>query len=662
MEIVTREQYKKLCQEVNKHNKLYYLDANPEISDYEFDLLLKQVEAIEKKHPEWVDTSSPTQQVGESRLGGFQEAKHIVPMLSLSNTYSKEELQDFIERTYKLAGHTHIEFFCELKLDGVAISCIYEKGELKKAITRGNGVIGDDITANFIDIQGVITTLSSPFPDLIEARGEVYMTKKVFHSLNHERVLQDLEPMKNPRNAAAGSIKLLDRGATKKRKLEVMFYGVGQDSSGSRTQIQVHQTLKKFGLPTMNETCVAKTIDGIWKYINTIEKKRDELPYEIDGIVIKVNDLQLQKEMGVTKKSPRWAIAYKFAAQRAKTVIKNITVQVGRTGVITPVAELEPVLLAGSLISRATLHNADEIERKDIRLGDWVIIEKGGDVIPKVVETIIEKRQKEAQAWHMPTHCPSCHAPLQRVKEEVALRCPNFETCPEQQLAHLLFFASKEAMDIEHLGKKVIQHLFELNLIKTPVDIYKLTKQDLAKIPNFKEKSITNLFHAIEQSKHQTLPRLILALGIRHVGKSAAELLARRFHSIENLFHLKKEDLFAMDGIGEIMANSILDYFSKPSNIAQIKEMLALGVRPKELVSIKDHPFAHKIFVLTGTLENYTRMQATQLIQERGGIVSSSVSKKTHYVLAGDSPGSKYTQAQKLAISILFESEFENML
>ncbi|NGX31178.1 MAG: DNA ligase [Chlamydiae bacterium] len=662
MESITKDAYLKLCKQANYHNQLYYVEANPEISDYEFDLLIKKIEDIEKEHPEWIHPESPTQRVGESRLGGFEQARHIVPMLSLSNTYSKEELQAFIERVYKLAGHQDVEFFCEYKMDGVALSCIYEKGVLKKAITRGNGVVGDDITPNFLDIQEVKRTLDGKnIPDVLEARGEVYMTKKVFEAINHERVLQDLEPMKNPRNAAAGSIKLLERGATKKRKLHVMFYGVGINDSTTKTQAQIHQHLKEMGLGTLDETFLAKTLEEIWHFIETTEKKRTSLGYEIDGIVIKVNDLNLQKEFGSTKKSPRWAIAYKFAAERAQTVIKDITVQVGRTGVITPVAELEPVLLAGSTISRATLHNEDEIERKDIRIGDTVIIEKGGDVIPKVVEVIVEKR-KGSKPWHMPKNCPSCGSELQRVEEEVAVRCANFDGCAEQVLRHLIFFASKDAMDIEHLGKKVIEHLFNLEFVKYPADFYRLHEKELYQIPNFKEKSVKNVLDSIEKSKTQPLSRVILGLGIRHVGKSSADLLAKKFQNIENLFHIKKEMLFEVEGIGEIVADSIVEYFSKQENMEHIQALLELGLSPKEMVQIKGHAFLGKTFVLTGSLENYTRQKASELIQERGGIVSSSVSKKTDYVLAGKEAGSKLEKAKKFGVELLSEQEFADQL
>lgn len=663
--MTTKETYDKLCQEIWHHNQLYYLKSAPEISDEEYDVLFKKLEQMEREHPEWVTADSPTQRVNEALTTGFKTVVHRTPMLSLANSYSKEEIEDFIKRIQKLVEKKDSTFSVELKMDGIAVSALYEKGVFKRGVTRGDGREGDDITANMMAIRSLPKKLQGdPIPDVLEVRGEVFMLHEVFEKLNEEKRAREEPLWANPRNAAAGSLKLLDAQETARRNLSIVFYGIAEESSATLS----HQTdlvpfFDALGLPTLHYTTHSKNIDEIWEFAEKIRALRKSLPFDIDGIVIKLNDFKEQKRLGVTGKNPRWAIAYKFAAEQAKTRIIDITVQVGRTGVLTPVAELEPVFLAGSTIARATLHNEEEVIRKDIRIGDTVIIEKGGDVIPKVVEVDLSLRPKESAAWTMPKICPSCGTPVVKVAGEVAVRCPN-EKCDEQQIRRLSYFVGRDAMDIDHLGEKVVMHLVEQGYIKTAADIYTLTETQLSQLPGFKEKSVNNLLTSIERSKDVTLPRFIMALGIKHVGTGTAELLASKAGSIEALMLMGLEELDQIEGIGEKVSQSVVKFFADPENQLEIKRLLDLGVRPKTVVvqSYTSHPFQSKTFVLTGSLENYTRAAAASLIKERGGKVTDSVSKKTDYVLAGKDPGSKLDKAHQLGITVLTEEQFAAML
>lgn len=654
----TKEAYFELCKEVERYDYYYFVENSPVISDYEYDLLVKKLESIEKKHPQWA-LESPTSKVGGGFKGHFRAALHTVPMLSLSNTYSKEELFDFFNRLEKGLG-TRPDVFCELKMDGIAVSCVYEKGVFLQGITRGNGIEGEDITESLKTIKTIPQAIPSDEPRL-EVRGEVYMEKSVFEAINRERALADEELMKNPRNAAGGSLKLLDSAMVAKRKLSIVMYGIGAGSKAFKSQSEAMEQLKSWGFSIGKKSMLARDASQVWEYIESIEKVRSELPFDIDGVVIKVNQFSEQKELGETGKSPRWAIAYKFAAERKKTVIESITVQVGRTGVITPVAELTPVLLAGSTISRATLHNQDEIERKDIREGDTVIIEKGGDVIPKIVEVDVSKRVEGAKPWKMPKRCPSCSQPLTHMESEVAVRCLN-HSCPKQKLRHLIFFASKEAMDIDHLGQKIIEVLFSKGLVKEASDFYRLKYQDLIDLEGFQEKSVNNLLKSIEVSKTQPLGRLILALGIRHVGKISAELIAKTVGTLQGFLSLSQEKLIAMEGIGAIVAQSLEDYLSDHKNRRLIEDLEKLGLKPEEKEVIQDHSFSGKAFVLTGTLENYSRQEAGDLILARGGKVTSSVTKRTDIVLYGKSAGSKLKKAEELGVVLMTEEAFTKEL
>ncbi|EFB42439.1 NAD-dependent DNA ligase LigA [Parachlamydia acanthamoebae] len=662
----SHQSYQELCNQIWSHNKAYYVDHRPVISDEEFDHLMHQLEQMEKEHPEWISSASPTQRVGEMLTEGFQTVAHRTPMLSLANSYSKDEVQDFIHRVKKLTRSQDVAFSCELKMDGIAISAQFEKGIFVRGITRGDGKKGDDITQNLRTVAAFPLQLIGPSaPDFLEVRGEIFMPKQVFQKLNAEKELEGEDLWANPRNAAAGSLKLLDPNETRRRKLDVVFYGIGQDSQDALTsQFACHALLKSYGLPILHQVEKCHTLEEIWEFVEKVRTLRASLPFEIDGVVVKLDSLAEQKRLGSTGKNPRWAVAYKFAAEQAETDIYSITVQVGRTGVLTPVAELKPVFLAGSTIARATLHNEEEVLRKDIREGDSVIIEKGGDVIPKVVSVNFDKRKSDSHPWKMPTHCPSCGALVARSVDEVAVKCPNTLHCPEQQLRRLIYFAGKFAMDIEHMGEKVVEQLVRLGFVKRPSDIYALTSEQLFQLEGFKTKSVENLITSIEKSKDVSFSRFIMALGIKHVGEGTAELLAKRAGNVHILMQMTTEELLQIEGIGEKVATAIVEYFADARNQEEIQLLLQRGVLPQEVKSIshKGHPFDAKTFVLTGTLKQYTRPAAATLIKERGGKVTNSVSSKTDYLLAGEDPGSKLDKAKSLQVRILTEEEFQAML
>lgn len=660
------QNYLELISQIRVHDRAYFVENAPKISDQEYDFLVKKVEKIEKEHPEWIVEDSPLHRVGEALTKGFHTVKHAVPMLSLANSYSREEIDEFMNRVHRLTGLKELPLTVELKMDGVAVSVRYEKGRYFRAVTRGDGRQGDEITANLKTISGLPLKLAEEnIPEHLELRGEVFMPHQMFEKLNEQKRAQEEEPWANPRNAAAGSLKLLDPKEVARRKLRIVFYGIAEDSSKRvREQFAAHLYLKSLGLPTLQKIALCSTSEEVWQFAEEVRRIRHSLPFDIDGIVIKVDSFAYQQELGSTGKHPRWAVAYKFAAEQAETMIKEITIQIGRTGVLTPVAELEPVFLAGSTISRATLHNAMEVERKDIREGDYVIIEKGGDVIPKVVSVKLEARKESVPPWKMPKHCPSCGTPLVKVEEEVAVRCPNREGCPEQQLRRLIFFASKYAMDIEDLGEKVMEQLVRRGFVKRISDVYHLTQHELAQLEGFKQKSIENLLQSIEKSKQTSLARFIMALEIKHVGVATAELLAQKSGGVERLQKLTYDELISIDGVGDKVASAIVHYFNQDENLAEIAELLRCGVAPQQLqvVTHEGHQFEGKNFVLTGTLANYTRIEAAALIKARGGKVTESVTKRTDFLLAGESTGSKFDKAKALGIPILTEAEFVALL
>jgi len=658
--------YNKLCQEIWDHNKRYYVDHAPIISDREFDALMRRLQEIEKEHPDWICPTSPSQRVGEMLTEGFQTVKHLTPMLSLANTYSAKEIEDFIKRMWKFCGSKEVVFSCELKMDGVAVTARYENGIFLQGVTRGSGIKGDNITSNMKTIAGLPLQLSGErVPQILEARGEVYMPIVAFQSLNQMREKAGKALFANPRNAASGSLKQLDPRITAKRKLAIVFYSIAQISDKQlKSQFETHRTLKALGLPTLDLTAQCHTIEEIWDFTEKISNVRYTLPYHIDGVVVKLDDLKQQRKIGNTAKSPRWAVAYKFTAEKAKTKIKGITVQVGRSGVCTPVAELENILLAGSMISRATLHNEAEVQRKDIRVGDLATIQKGGDVIPKVLEVDPKARKPHTCPWTMPSRCPSCGEQLIKMAGEVAVRCPNTSHCPEQRFRRIVYFASKSAMDIEHLGERVLEQLIEKKFVESPSDIYRLSEEKLSQLEGFKAKAIQRLLQSIDRSKAVSLSRFILALGIKYVGAQTAELLANKAGNINALSAMSRSDLMSIDGVGEKVADSVRAFFSDPNNKYEIEKLIASGVHP-EKVSVRNfenHPFSGKRFVLTGTLENYTRSEAARLIKERGGAVIGSVTKKTDYVLVGRSPGSKKDKAESLGLFLLTEEKFSKLL
>ena len=666
MRPVTHSEYEKLCQEIWEHNKRYYVEAAPTISDEEFDFLLKKLQDIEKANPAWISSSSPTQRVGETPTLSFNTVSHQAPMLSLANTYSQEEIAEFIKRMHKLTEKKELSFSCELKMDGVAITALYEKGQFVQGITRGDGKRGDDITVNMRTIATLPLQLyGKEIPERLEVRGEVFMPHAVFLKLNQEREKASEIVWANPRNAAAGSLKMLDPRTVAKRGLQVKFYSVAENSSVSlKSQFASHTYMKELGLPILPHLNLAHNLEEIWDFGEKVRSMRKKLPYDIDGIVIKLDDIQEQQRLGTTGKHPRWAVAYKFAAEQAITQIHSITVQVGRTGTLTPVAELEPVFLAGSTISRATLHNEEEVLRKDIRVGDFVLIEKGGDVIPKVVEVDKDKRPAQSEPWKMPDTCPACGAPIQRIAGEVAVRCPNAHGCPEQSVRRIQYFASKAAMDIDGLGIKIVEQLVDIGLVSRPSDLFALTEKEISQLEGFKEKSIQNFLRSLDKSKEVSLEKFIMALGIKHVGARTAEDLAEKTGSVVALQNMKHEEFLEIEGIGEVVAASLAEYFASKENQAEIERLLKFGVKPRqvEVISYKGHPFNGKTFCLTGSLPKYTRASAANLIKERGGKIISAVTKKTDYVLAGEAPGSKLDKARELKITVLTEEDFEKAL
>ncbi|MFA6916256.1 MAG: NAD-dependent DNA ligase LigA [Parachlamydiales bacterium] len=655
-------EYLALCKEIWSHNRLYYQQHAPQVSDKEYDRLYALLEQCEKDHPEWIFPGSPTQRVAEGLSGAFPTVAHKSPMLSLSNTYNREEVQDFIQRVKKLLEIPDPVFCCELKMDGIAISAKYENGIFVQGTTRGDGKTGDDVTINMRTIQSLPLQLPMDNPPaILEVRGEVFMPHSVFHQANAAKAAQSEELWANPRNAAAGSLKLLDPKEAARRKLSIVFYGLGNTKGlPVKTQSQVHDFLEKCGLPTLALRNHCKTLEEIFDFARKVADARPTLPFDIDGIVIKLDSLEGQQHLGTTAKAPRWAVAYKFAAEQATTKIHAITVQVGRTGVLTPVAELDPVKLAGSTIARATLHNYDEIKRKDIRVGDLVTIEKGGDVIPKVVGVDLSGRGEHSKPWHMPNECPVCGTAVVQVQGEVAVRCPNTKGCPEQQLRRLFHFVSKGGMDIDTLGEKVLEQLIQKGFVQKLPDIYRLNAEQLFQLEGFKQKSVENLLNAIETSKKVPLTRFLLALGIKHVGEGIAELLAEKSATIQGLSALTTQDLLSIDGIGEKVAESVLSFFADSEHREEIDELLSLGVNPiQETRQIQYNPFfQNKTFVITGTLPTLSRQEAIEAIKSRGGKVTDSVTKKTDCLLAGEAAGSKLNKAQLLGIEIIDEKTF----
>ena len=709
-----RQKISDLREEIRKHDRLYYEEAAPVISDREYDRLYKELVGLEAQFPDFVTPDSPTQRVGGKPLQAFAQIQHLAPMLSLDNTYSEEEVANFYKRITRLLPDEKIPVVIEPKVDGVAVSVMYEKGRLKYAATRGDGFIGDDITQNIKTIRSVPHQLRGGAPDVLEVRGEAYLDKAGFEKLNRERKAAGLPLFANPRNAAAGSLKHLDPRAVAKRPLGIVFYGTGA-VEGAQVDLhsKIFQLFKKLGLATHEDWWLADSVDEILERIRDLDQIRRDFPYQTDGAVIKVDAFEQRERLGFTAKSPRWAIAYKYAAERVETRLNDIIIQVGRTGILTPVAALEPVLVSGSTVGRATLHNEDEIKRKDIRIGDTVVIEKAGEVIPAVVEVVKSKRPREAKpfdfARHIHTKCPVCGGPIRRDPEFVAWRCENLQ-CPAQTTRRVEFFAARGALDIESVGGIVADKLVERGLVREPLDLFELKVEQLAKLnlgseeaPRvFGEKNATKAIKAIERARTLPLSRWLFASAIPDVGKTTATQLARFHEDIEDVSHSqllrdvlayheedkndKKDNIaerliaagFAkrskskaekrgiVTEVGPVVAQRVLEFLASTAGKKIVRRMKELGIQPRsEKVSAKkaaELPLTGKTFVLTGTLPSMTREEATEKIEALGGHVTGSVSKKTDYVLAGAEPGSKLDKAKKLGVRIIDEAQFRRML
>jgi len=667
------QRLEELRAEIKRHDELYYRQAQPEISDQQYDQRKRELDNLQAElDPLGLFASEEREKqqdlqpdVGDDRLDAFQSHRHLQPMLSLDNTYDEQEFFEFDQRLRRIFGTGDLTYVVEPKIDGVAISLTYENGKLTTATTRGNGVEGDIVTQNILHIDGLPQVLpGSSLPELIEIRGEIFMSHEEFERINQEREKKNLPLYANPRNLAAGTVKLLDPKEARQRKLEIVLYGLGfcQPENHFATLSEFHQALIDWQVPAVEYFRQVPHAQQAWQSIIELDELRHGYGYPTDGAVIKLDSFSLHAEAGATAKSPRWAIAYKFETERQETTLEDIRLQVGRTGTVTPVAWLTPVQLAGTQVSRASLHNADEIARKDIRIGDRVIVEKAGEIIPQVVEVILSKRQATSTAFGFPDSCPACATKLIREEGEAAWKCPSSQ-CPEQVKGRLRYFASRGCMDIDHLGEAVVDQLVEQNLVSRSSDLYRLTKEQALSLEGFAEKSAENLIRSIANSKNQELWRLLCALGIKHVGAAAAKDLARTFRSLSKLADASLEQLISIDGIGEIMALSIRQYFQDPSNQALLADFASLGLSPElEINESTGIPWAGKIFVLTGTLTQMTRGEAGSRIEKLGGKSSSSVSKRTDYLVAGPGAGSKLNKAEKLGVPVLNENEFLALL
>ncbi len=662
-----RERVEQLRREIERHNRLYYVEAQPEIGDQEYDRLYAELVELEEKHPELVAPESPTQRVGGEPLGEFATVAHAMPMLSIDNTYSEEQLREFDARTKRfLEDESDIEYVVELKIDGVACTVLYENGTLVMGATRGDGVTGDDITANIRTVQAIplrLVTRSGDVPRRIEARGEVYMTRDELARINTERERDGEQAFANPRNSTAGTLKLLDPAKCARRRLSAFFYGMGvHEGVNYEYHHEILDAFKKLGLPVNPHAKRVKSIEGAIEFAREWAEKRHSLAYEIDGLVIKVDSLDLQTRLGRTAKAPRSMIAYKYPAEQAVSTLNAINVQVGKTGVLTPVAELEPVQLAGTTVKRASLHNFDEIERKDIRVGDKVLVEKAGEIIPQVVQVVNADDAHRGKKYVPPTECPICKGPVTKDGEEVYIRCGNLD-CPAQIKERLRYFASRNAMDIEGLGPAVVAQLVDGGLVRDAADLYGLTVGQLEPLKGIATKSGENLVAGIEASKTQGLERLVAALAIRNVGTTLAAGLAGHFGSMERLMSASAEELVSVEDVGEVVAESIQNFFASEANRHVIEKLKASGV---SMEAVKKGAvggvLAGKTFVFTGELTSLSRGEAEELVRTLGGKASTSVSAKTSFVVAGPKAGSKREKARKLGVEILDEAGFLKMV
>ena len=655
-----KEEIFKLVALLNKYSYDYYVEDNPQISDTEYDTLYKQLEKLEQEYPEFILDNSPTQRVGDRVLDEFEKVIHKVPMLSLSNTFSIEDLRDFDSRISKLSSDDSIEYICELKIDGLAISINYENGKLVSAATRGDGMVGENVTENIKTIFSIPKTLKTK--KSFEVRGEVYLPKKSFELLNKEREENNEVLFANPRNAAAGSLRQLDSKITAKRRLSAFIYSVVGDEN-INSQKMALTVAADLGLPVNPNFKLCKTIDEVVDYIMYWEEHKQDLPYEIDGIVIKVNSYSLQEEIGSTQKSPRWATAYKFPEEELATKLLDIELSVGRTGIITPVAVLNPINISGSTVSKASLHNKDIIDELDIHIGDMVVVKKAGEIIPKVVRVVEELRLANSEKYIMPNICPSCKSKTFTKEGDPFTRCLNPD-CPEQNIRKIIHFASREALNIEGLGDKVVATLYEKGIIKHTIDLFSLDRNKLVELERMGDKSVDKLLNAIENSKQSSLDKVIFALGILNVGKKAGKILAEYYKNLTNFSKATVDELLELPDIGLITAESIVDYLSNDNNLRFINELIEIGMNPQYEIQNKntDNIFSGKTIVLTGKLVELTRNEAKEYLERFGAKVTGSVTSKTDYVIAGEKAGSKLAKAEQLGIQVLSEDEFIDII
>jgi DNA ligase (NAD+) len=653
-----------LCEEIEKHNRLYYQEAKPEISDKEYDKLLKELVDLEKKHPEIANANSPTQRVGGAPIDGFVTLKHRLPMLSIDNTYSPSELKEFDKKVCKGLGKDKPSYMVELKIDGVAISLIYENGILTAGVTRGDGEKGDDVTQNLKTVGGVPLKLNTKKPPaLLEVRGEVYMARANFARLNEQRVKEGLDKFANPRNSTAGSLKLLDPKLCAARKLSLFAYAIGaMEGIQVKSQTETLKLLHDFGFPVNSNATQLDSIEEVVAHCESWNDKRHDLPYDTDGMVIKVNDLAQREKLGITTKSPRWVVAYKFAAEQALTRLLNIELQVGRQGTLTPVAHLDPVQLAGTTVARASLHNDDNLKTKDIRVGDMVVVEKAGEIIPYIVRSEPSLRTGKEKPFVFPKVCPVCGADVVKDAKGAFYRCTGTD-CVAQLKRRVRSYAARNAMDIENLGEEIIEQLVDTGLVKTLADIYKLGLNQLANLERMGEQSSRNLLDGIAASKSRGLARLLTGLGLRHVGENVADVLARKFISMKAFAQANEEELAAIEGIGPERAASIRGWFANKTNQDLIESLEKAGIKMDESVSTvaASSALAGKSIVVTGTLVKYGREEIERRLRDLGAKASGSVSKKTDYLLAGEKAGSKLEKARELGVRIITEEEFEKL-
>ena len=655
-----RQKAENLREQIIYHNDRYYNQDSPEISDYEYDMLLKELEEIESEFPELITPDSPTQKVGGQAGEKFSPVEHTVPMESLHDSFSHDEIKDFAKRVNENAGNA--VYVVEPKIDGLSVSAEYKNGVFVRGSTRGDGKVGEDITENLKTIKSLPMKLNKAVPYL-EVRGEVYMSTDVFENLVARQEENDEKPFKNPRNAAAGSLRQKNAKITKERQLDIFVFNIQQiDGEKLTSHVQSLEYLKELGFTTLPFYYKCSDIDEVIEKIEEIGNKRGELSFGIDGAVIKVDEFEKREILGSTSKFPKWAEAYKYPPEEKETELLDIEINVGRTGVLTPTAIFATITLAGTTVSRAVLHNSDFIKEKDIRIGDTVILRKAGEIIPEVVS--VARHKENSVPFEMPKICPSCGSPVSCENGEAALRCTNTD-CPAQLMRHMIHFVSRDAMDIDGLGERVLRAMVENSLISSPLDLYRLSKDDIMTLEKKKDKSAENLVKAVEKSKSNDLYRTVFALGIRHIGQKAAKLLADKFRTLDNIANASMEDISSIDGFGEIMAESVYQYFQLDESKKLVEEIKSLGINTENLSAPKNidesNPFFNKTFVITGTLPNYKRTEAAEIIESMGGKVSSSVSKKTDFVLAGEEAGSKLTKAQSLGIKIIDESEFESM-